>query len=50
MSDVKTLCQICKTRLAAHTCPLCGRAVCDSDFDKKAGICNSCKRGRRMEG
>ena len=50
MSDVKTLCQICGTRLATKTCPLCGRSVCDVDFDKKVGICNSCKRGRRVEG
>lgn len=50
MNDVKKLCQICGIRIAERTCPLCGRGVCDKDFDAKAGICISCKRGRRVKG
>jgi hypothetical protein len=45
--EVTVLCDICGKRLAKHTCRLCGRRVCNEDFDEKLGICKSCKLGRK---
>ncbi|MEM3227890.1 MAG: hypothetical protein QXR58_02100 [Candidatus Micrarchaeaceae archaeon] len=41
------LCSICG-KPARNTCSMCGRVVCDDHFDKKLGICTSCKKGRMM--
>jgi hypothetical protein len=48
MGEARMLCHICGIRPATHTCKLCGRAVCDEDFDAKLGVCNSCKHGRAI--
>ncbi|MEF8819673.1 MAG: hypothetical protein V5A31_08030 [Haloferacaceae archaeon] len=37
-----TVCGICGTALADRTCPNCGTAVCDDDFDAEHGLCVAC--------
>jgi len=46
MSEIATMCYICRRKLATRICRLCGKAVCDDDYDGKAGLCNNCKSGR----
>jgi hypothetical protein len=36
------LCEICGKREAKHKCPLCGRLVCDEDWDESKGVCILC--------
>lgn len=43
------LCYICG-RPARNTCGLCGRLVCDADFDAVTGTCKIHKSGRKIEG
>lgn len=45
--DVVGLCSVCG-KPAKNSCKMCGRIFCDDHFDKKLGICNSCKRGRTL--
>ncbi|MCW6161004.1 MAG: hypothetical protein LVQ97_02355 [Candidatus Micrarchaeales archaeon] len=46
MSEFEVLCDICKKRIAKNVCKLCGRRICNDDFDMATGLCKSCKRGR----
>jgi hypothetical protein len=36
------LCEICRSRPAKHKCPICGRRVCDEDWDNVKGVCILC--------
>jgi hypothetical protein len=36
------LCEICGEKPATHRCPLCGRWVCDDDWDEERGVCTLC--------
>jgi hypothetical protein len=40
-----TVCGVCEAALADRTCPNCGTAVCDDDFDAGHGCCVTCLRG-----
>jgi len=48
MGEFSGLCQMCRIRPASHACRLCGRIVCDRDYDVKLGLCASCKRGKTL--
>jgi hypothetical protein len=41
------LCHMCGKK-ADKTCRMCGRPVCDDDYDSKTGTCSACKSGRRI--
>ena len=38
----RTLCEICETNIATHTCRICGANVCDNCFDKENNVCKVC--------
>lgn len=40
-----TVCGVCGVALADRTCPNCGTAVCDEDFDADHDLCVACLRG-----
>ena len=40
--SVSTLCQVCESREAEHTCGRCGRAVCSRHYDDAFGLCMDC--------
>jgi hypothetical protein len=42
------LCYICG-RIADNVCSMCGRVVCDADYDKESGTCKIHKKGRKIE-
>ncbi len=42
------ICHICG-KIATRTCTLCGRLVCETDFDQKTGACKIHLAGRRAE-
>ncbi len=48
------VCEICGARPASRRCPLCGRYVCDEDWDSERGVCILCSSslcqvcGRRL--
>lgn len=42
------ICHICG-KIATRTCALCGRPVCETDFDSKTGACRIHSTGRRAE-
>ena len=44
MADKSGLCRVCG-RIGRHTCKLCGRFVCDADYDTGMQICVICKKG-----
>ena len=37
--SVTGLCQICESAQANHSCPRCGRVVCDTHYDRATGLC-----------
>jgi len=47
--SVTGLCHVCEAAPASHTCPRCGRAVCEDHWDDDADICTARARGRRSE-
>jgi len=49
MSDKVGLCRVCG-RIGKHTCRLCGKFVCDDDYDKDMRICVICKKGGMIKG
>ncbi|MEM0246521.1 MAG: hypothetical protein QXG15_04170 [Desulfurococcaceae archaeon] len=36
-------CEICEIKEPLYTCKMCGRRVCDDDYDKITGYCLVCK-------
>ncbi|HIH50461.1 MAG: hypothetical protein ABSE71_01435 [Candidatus Micrarchaeaceae archaeon] len=48
MAEKAGLCRICG-KIGKHTCKLCGRFVCDDDYDSSAKMCTVCKRGRKVK-
>ncbi len=49
MEEKAGLCRICG-RAGRHTCRLCGKLVCDNDYDKSAKMCVICKMGKMVKG
>lgn len=47
MASRASLCHICG-KIASKTCRLCGKSVCEKDYDDKTGLCTSCMHGRKM--
>jgi hypothetical protein len=45
--DKVGICHICG-RIANNTCTLCGKPVCDNDFDRNTGTCRMHSSGRKM--
>ncbi|HHI30476.1 orotate phosphoribosyltransferase [Methanosarcinales archaeon ex4572_44] len=45
MQIVRGVCAICGNVGVLHTCPLCGRMVCDRCLTQR-GACVECSRGR----
>ncbi len=41
------LCHICG-KPARYTCSLCGRPVCENDYDPGTGMCKMHKTGRKV--
>ncbi len=39
-------CVICERKEAVHKCRLCGRPVCDDDYDQSTGLCSVCTTTR----
>jgi hypothetical protein len=37
--SVTGLCQICESAQANHSCPRCGRVVCETHYDPESGLC-----------
>ena len=37
-------CEVCGVEEASLKCPVCGRLVCELDFDKSRGVCLVCSR------
>jgi hypothetical protein len=37
------LCLVCRQREATNLCPICGRSVCEEDFDPQLGVCVLCR-------
>ena len=35
-------CEICRENEPSHVCRLCGRRVCDEDYDERGEICIAC--------
>lgn len=48
--SVTTLCQICESATASHTCDACGAAVCTEHYDRGTGLCVSCAARARGDG
>ncbi|WP_187347728.1 hypothetical protein [Haloplanus rubicundus] len=48
--SVTTLCQICESATAKHTCDACGAAVCAEHYDRGLGMCVSCAARTRGGG
>ncbi|MEW6062942.1 MAG: hypothetical protein AB1571_01035 [Nanoarchaeota archaeon] len=44
------LCSICESSLAIFKCAICGRPVCENDYNRAADICRQCAIGKRMKG
>jgi len=44
--SVTGLCHVCEAAPASHTCPRCGRAVCEDHWDDDADICTACAQGQ----
>ncbi|WP_244372465.1 hypothetical protein [Staphylothermus marinus] len=36
------VCDICESKPAKYKCPVCGRYVCEDDFDFNKGVCKVC--------
>jgi hypothetical protein len=36
------VCQVCESAEARHSCPQCGRAVCDDHYDRELAVCEVC--------
>ena len=43
-----TLCDYCN-KLAANTCTLCGKRVCEDHFDAATGMCTGHNLGKKPE-
>jgi hypothetical protein len=48
--SVTTLCQICESASASHTCSGCGAAVCAEHYDRETGLCTVCATRARGGG
>jgi hypothetical protein len=48
MADKIGVCRICG-KMGKYTCILCGKLVCEDDYDKGMRICVICKRGRTIK-
>ncbi|WP_144922952.1 zinc finger HIT domain-containing protein [Halorubrum salsamenti] len=46
--SVTGLCQVCEAAPARHTCPRCGRAVCEDHWRDAGEICTACAQGRQQ--
>lgn len=40
---MKLKCEICEMKTPLYACKMCGRRVCDDDYDKDMGYCLVCK-------
>jgi hypothetical protein len=40
--SVTTLCQVCESTTAGHTCDACGSAVCTDHYDRGLAMCVAC--------
>ena len=43
--SVASLCAVCESREAEHTCDRCGRGVCAQHHDDAFGLCLDCADG-----
>lgn len=48
--SVSTLCQVCESREAEHTCERCGRNVCARHYDDAFGLCVNCAEAADGDG
>jgi len=46
----ETVCSICESRPASHTCDQCGAQVCSEHFDRGLGACSECAASIRGGG
>jgi len=46
----ETVCQICESAPASHTCEHCGAQVCDDHFDEQLVACSRCAASIRGAG
>jgi len=47
--SVTTLCQVCESATASHTCDACGAAVCPAHYDRATGLCSNCVAGTQQD-
>lgn len=40
--SVSGLCEVCTKREVNHSCPRCGKLVCDKHFEEDTGWCVDC--------
>jgi len=45
--SVTSICQVCESATASHTCDACGAAVCAEHYDRETGLCAPCASGTR---
>jgi CRISPR/Cas system-associated protein Cas10 (large subunit of type III CRISPR-Cas system) len=46
--SVGSLCQVCESASATHSCEQCGRLVCDRHYEQTEGICTVCSSGTQV--
>ena len=42
------MCAICEAKLASYKCVICGRIVCEDDYNRAGNICRQCTMGKKM--
>jgi hypothetical protein len=40
--SVTTICQVCESEVARHTCDGCGASVCPDHYESGSGLCAPC--------
>lgn len=48
--SITGVCQVCESAEARHSCPQCGRAVCDDHYDRELAVCAVCATELRQGG
>ncbi|WP_338739941.1 hypothetical protein [Haloplanus salilacus] len=46
--SVTTICQVCESATARHSCGSCGATVCTEHYERGTGLCVDCAGGTRM--
>lgn len=48
--SIESVCAVCESAVAVHSCPLCGSPVCRDHYDSERGVCGPCSGGVTGDG